>query len=98
LLLDDLVGNREQLIRHCEAERLGGSAVDHEFKLRGLLDGELVRFRALKNFIDIGGSAEERGVEIRGVGQTAGINVLLQRKTGRDSIRIASSAIFCRSP
>ena len=37
-LLDHLVGGYEQAGWHCEAKRLGGLEIDHEFKLGGLLD------------------------------------------------------------
>ena len=36
--LDHLVGGYEQAGWHCEAKRLGGLEIDHEFKLGGLLD------------------------------------------------------------
>jgi hypothetical protein len=35
-LLDHLVGEREQLVRHFKAERLRGLEVDHQFELRRL--------------------------------------------------------------
>ena len=36
--LDHLVGEREQLVRHVEAERLGGTEVEHEFEFGGSYD------------------------------------------------------------
>src|SRR6516162_2155718 len=48
-LLDDLVGEREELVGHCEAERLGSGEVDHEIKLGRLHDREVGRLLSLEN-------------------------------------------------
>jgi hypothetical protein len=37
--LDHLVADGEKLVRHFEAQRLGGLEIDHQLKLRRLLDG-----------------------------------------------------------
>jgi hypothetical protein len=37
-LLDDLVGEREQLVRHTQAERLRGLEIDDKLELGGPLD------------------------------------------------------------
>src|SRR5262249_27891412 len=56
-LLDYLIRSQQQRWRDGEAERLGRLEVDHELELRGLLDGQIGRLRALENLIDVGGGA-----------------------------------------
>jgi len=46
-LLDDLVGEGEQCLRHSEVERLGGLHVDCELKLDRLLHGQVRGFGTL---------------------------------------------------
>ena len=46
-LLDDLVGEGEQCLRHSEVERLGGLQVDCELKLDRLLHGQVRGFGTL---------------------------------------------------
>ena len=50
--------------RYCgngDPERLGGPQVDHEHsKFGGLLDGQVVRFRALQNLVYVGGPSDGR--------------------------------------
>src|SRR5262245_16849554 len=50
---DHLVGDREQLGRHVEAERIGGLEVDHQFEFGGLLDREVGRIGAVENLAGI---------------------------------------------
>jgi hypothetical protein len=52
-LFDHFVGAGEQRGRHGEAKRLGSLHVDHEFELRGLLDGEVRNFRPFQYPINV---------------------------------------------
>src|SRR5437867_1784425 len=54
-LLDYLIRTKEHCRRDRQPERLGGLKVDHQFELRGLLDGEVGGFGALENPIDEAG-------------------------------------------
>src|SRR5438128_1167244 len=51
--LNHLVRHHQQRLRNVEAQRFGGLAVDHQFKNRGLLDGQVGRFSALENLVHI---------------------------------------------
>src|SRR6266481_9808943 len=53
--IDHLIRPLEERLRDRQAEGLGGLEVDQEFKLRGLLDGQVARFGAVKDSIHIGG-------------------------------------------
>ena len=44
---DHLVGSSDQRGRHCEAERLGGLEVDHQFDLVGACTGKSAGFSPL---------------------------------------------------
>src|SRR5262249_6767344 len=46
--LDHLVGEREQLVGHCESEPFGGLQVDDEVELRGLHNWQIARLFALQ--------------------------------------------------
>src|SRR6185369_13151596 len=66
-LLDHLVGEREQPVRHLEAERLGSLEVEHELELGGLHNRQVGGLLALENprGIDAGlavGIADARSV------------------------------------
>src|SRR5215813_221060 len=50
---DHLVGEREQLVRHVNAERSSGLEINHQLKLDRLLDRQVVRFGTLENLPDI---------------------------------------------
>src|SRR5262245_14314417 len=53
-LLDDLVGAGEQRRWYRQAKRPGGFEVDDKFELRRLLIGQVTRFFATKNTVDVG--------------------------------------------
>ena len=48
-LFDYLIRPQEQGLRDSETEGFGSLEVDHQFKLRGLLDGQVAGLRALEN-------------------------------------------------
>ena len=48
-LLDDLGGLAQDRLRDREAERLGGSAVDHQLEVVSLLDGQVGRLRSCQD-------------------------------------------------
>jgi hypothetical protein len=51
--LDHLVGGYEQLIGHCEAERLRGGRIDGQLEFHRLLDRQVGRFFAFENPPDV---------------------------------------------
>ena len=52
-LFDHLVGRSKQRLRDIEAERFSSFAVDHQLKLRWLLDRQFLGFRTLENAVDV---------------------------------------------
>ena len=69
-LLDDLVRQRAQLIRHSRSECLGGLHVDHQLELDWSLDRKLARLLAFEDAVGIGRRTpvlinKNRAVEIR---------------------------------
>ena len=56
-LFDHLVGSREQLRGHGEAERLCGLEIDNEFVLGRRLHWKIIRLLAFEDTIDIAGRA-----------------------------------------
>src|SRR6516162_2663544 len=48
-LLDHLVGERQQLVRNLEFERLGGSQIDRQLEFGGLHDRQLGRLGAIED-------------------------------------------------
>src|SRR5262245_56961839 len=48
-LFDDLVGPPQHRLRNGQPESLGGLQIDHQLKLRGLLDGKLRRLGTLED-------------------------------------------------
>jgi hypothetical protein len=53
-LLDDLVRQRAQLIRHSQSECFGGLHVDHQLELDWSLDRKLARLLAFEDTVGIG--------------------------------------------
>jgi hypothetical protein len=53
LLLDHLVGQREQFRRDVESDRLGGLGIDHQLIFRRLYDRKVGRCGSQKNLPDI---------------------------------------------
>ena len=51
-LLDDLVHPQQDGLRDRKPERFGGLEVDHEFELRGLLDGQIAGPSALEDLVN----------------------------------------------
>ena len=56
-LFDHLVGESEQLIRHSEAERLGGLKVDDQLELGRGLHRQIRRFLTFQDTVDVAGGA-----------------------------------------
>src|SRR6516164_1252622 len=54
-LLDHLIGEREQFIRHGQPERLGGLESDDHLELGRRLNWKLLRRCAAQDAIDVGG-------------------------------------------
>src|SRR6266849_3721903 len=53
VLLDHLVRPLQQGLRDRQPERLRGFQVDHQLELRRLLDGQVGRFGALEDLVDV---------------------------------------------
>src|SRR6516165_3094560 len=54
ILFDQLIGSHEQLVRHGEAESLGGFEIDHQVEFRRLLDRQVAWLCAFENLVDEG--------------------------------------------
>jgi hypothetical protein len=54
-LFDHLVGEREQLVRHGEAERLRGLEIDRHLELHRRLRWEIGRIGSFQDAINVGG-------------------------------------------
>jgi len=70
---DHLIGAGEQRLRHGEPECLRGFQIDDKFILGRRLHGEIGRFLAFENAIDIAGRAPELIGKTRSVGDQATI-------------------------
>src|SRR6516164_9993174 len=64
-LFDHLVGGREQLVRHGEAEGLRHNQVNDEVELGRLLDRDISRLGPAQNLVDIVTGASKLGREAR---------------------------------
>src|SRR5437588_677216 len=53
-LLDHLVGERKQLVRHGKVEHACGLRVDHQLEFRGLRDRQVRGLRPLEDAADMG--------------------------------------------
>jgi len=86
-LFDHLVGSREQLRGHGEAERLCGLEIDNEFVLGRRLHWKITRLLAFEDTIDIRGRAP---IWIAGfrpvVDQAADFRVVTIRIDGRETV------------
>jgi len=59
-LFDHLVGEREQPVRNCQAQRLGGFEVEHQLKLDWLHDWQVGWLLAFENATHIEADLTER--------------------------------------
>ena len=85
-LFDHLVGKGEQLVGHGKAERLCGLEVDHQLELDWGLDGELARFLALEDAIDIRRRSPKIIDQVSAIGQqTADFNEVTPRIECRET-------------
>src|SRR5438034_831754 len=76
---DDLIRPQQQRRRDRQTERLGGLEVNHELELRGLLDGEVARLRALEDLVDEGGGAPKTVEQVGPEGhEAAAVDVAAQ--------------------
>jgi len=86
-LLDHLVGERQQLVRNLEFERLGGSQIDRQLEFGGLHDRQLGRLGAVKNLTGIDADLTPH---VRNIGpiahQPAGGDELTPLVGGRDAV------------
>src|SRR5258706_14321592 len=74
-LLDDFVGAYQKRLRNLEAQCPGSLAVDHQFKFRGLLDGQVTRLGAFENLVHIVSGTPGQVVQAHAVGhQTPGFH------------------------
>src|SRR4030095_3637905 len=100
-LLDHPVCPRQHCARNREADLLGSYQVNHELKLRGLLDWQLGGLGAFENFVYVGGRAPEQVRKIHSVKhQTARFDNLavwidswqpIPRREGHDPLLISAN-------
>ena len=70
---------REQLVGYGKAERLGSLEVDDKLKFSRVLDGEIARSGATKDFVDVDGGTTIKVGVVRPIrDQPSGIDVLLR--------------------
>src|ERR1700682_317366 len=67
-LLDDLIRAQQQRLRDRDPERLRGLEVDHQFELRGLLDGNVAGLGASQDLVDMCSGTAEHVRKTRSVG------------------------------
>jgi len=73
VLIDHLIGAREQRLRHFEAERLGGLQIDHQLVFGRRLHRQVGRLLAPEDAVDVAGGSPVLIDKIRPVGhQPAG--------------------------
>src|SRR5437763_2639119 len=65
LLFDDLVGARQDRLRHRETKRLRGLEIERHEKLAGLLDWQFSWIDPFEDFIDVGCRAAEQVCPVR---------------------------------
>ena len=79
-LFDDLIGADEQARRDFEAERPGGSQIDHQVELARLHDRQIANLFAFKNPTDINPRLSIAVVDIRSIAhQASDIDELAQK-------------------
>src|SRR5262245_13786234 len=59
-ILDHLIRPHQHIRWYRDADLLGGYQVNHELKLRGLLDWQIGGLSAFENFVYVGGRAPEQ--------------------------------------
>ena len=64
----DLIGPEEERRGEGEPERLGGLEIDDQFEPGGAFDGQVGRFRAPQEAVDVGGHAPRQVVQVRPIG------------------------------
>ena len=67
-LLDHLVGELQQRLRHGEAERLGGSQVNDQIEFGRQLNGQITGFRSFESAIYIEGRTSKQVEDVSPVG------------------------------
>ena len=67
VLMDHLIRLEQDRRRDCQPEGLGGLEVDHQFQLRGELDRQITRRRAMQDFVHICSGAMTAPAQINAV-------------------------------
>ena len=62
-LIDQLIGDTQQVCGDGETERLGCPEVDDKFKFRWLLDRQSCRACTFQDFVDVGGGASSLTID-----------------------------------
>jgi hypothetical protein len=99
VLLDHLIGRRQQCFRDGEAERLGGLEVDDEFEFGRLLHREIGWFVAFENAPSIGANLVVRIAEAAAIAhQATGEGVLTEWEDRGQSMACRQSRELFHAP
>jgi hypothetical protein len=76
-LFDHVVGKREQFVRNCEAQCLGGREIEDELEFGRPLNRDIAGLRPVQNLVDQVGGAPEQIREVWSVGhETPGLDII----------------------
>ena len=68
MLLDDSVRSRQHLLRNYQTDLFRGLQIDHQLKLRRLLDRQVGGLSAFQDFVNVGGGTALAIPGVRTVG------------------------------